>query len=134
MKENKWVKIAKQIIKGEDFELYVNDKGFYALRDLQGADLGDIQEREYTNLASIIDDLSLYHQDYYINDIKEVLEINLEEDKNYIDWSNYYNYIKEHKEEVEQKYSNVDYLLDELYVIIWCYDIPELNEKIREEE
>ena len=36
MEENKWVKIAKKIIKSEDFELYVNDKGFYALRDLQG--------------------------------------------------------------------------------------------------
>ena len=128
MKESKWVKIAKQIIKDEDFELYINDRGFYALKDLQGADLGDIEDREYTSLAQIIDDLGIYHVDYYLEDMKECLE------EDFDTLEDAYEYANENKIKMEKHYSNVNGLLDEIYVILYCYDIPELNEKIREEE
>lgn len=126
--ESKWVKIAKQIIKDEDFELYINDRGFYALKDLQGADLGDIEYREYTSLAQIIDDLGTYHVDYYLEDMEECLE------KDFNTLEDAYEYANENKIEMQKYYSDVNGFLDELYVILYCYDIPELNEKIREEE
>lgn len=128
MKENKWIKIAKQIIKEEDFELYINDKGFYALKDLHGANLGNIEDREYTSLAEIIADLDIYHRDYYLEDIEYCLE------RRFDTLEDAYKYANENKVEMNKHYSNLNEFLDEVYVILYCYDIPELNEKIREEE
>ena len=90
--------------------------------------MGRIEYREYTSLAQIIDDLGICHVDYYLEDMEECLE----EDFNTLEDA--YEYANKNKIEMQKHYSDVNNFLDEIYVILYCYDIPELNEKIRGEE
>ena len=57
------VAFAEQLIRQEGFELYV-DNGYFALRDLQEANLADIEEERFATLGVVIDRLDSYHEDY----------------------------------------------------------------------
>ena len=60
--------LALEIIDSEDFTVYRKDNGMLALKDNQGANWGDIEDREYEDLAQIIGDLEIYHHDYFEED------------------------------------------------------------------
>lgn len=68
-------RIALMIIESEDFELEVNkdengDKVFKLVDD-NSANWGDIESDEFYNLASVIDRLEAYHDDYYFKEFEE---------------------------------------------------------------
>lgn len=68
-------RIAKMIIESEDFELIIDkdkdgDKVF-KLVDNNSANLGDIESDEFYDLASVIDRLEAYHDDYYFKEFEE---------------------------------------------------------------
>lgn len=68
-------RIAKMIIESEDFELIIdkdeNGDKVFKLVDDGMANLGDIEFDEFYNLASVIDRMEIYHDDYYFEDFKE---------------------------------------------------------------
>lgn len=68
-------RIAKMIIGSEDFELEIdkdeNGDKVFKLVDDGMANLGNIESDEFYNLASVIDRMEIYHDDYYFEDFKE---------------------------------------------------------------
>lgn len=68
-------RIALMIIENEDFELEVNkdENGnkVFKLVDVNSANWGDIESDEFYNLASVIDRLEAYHDDYYFKEFEE---------------------------------------------------------------
>lgn len=73
-------KLALEIIDTEEFEVYKKDNGKLALHDLQGANLGDIQEEEFDDLADIICRLEIYHNDYFEEDLRECIKYEFDND------------------------------------------------------
>lgn len=68
-------KIALMIIESEDFELKIDkdedgDKVFKLVDD-NSANWGDIESDEFYNLATVIDRLETYHDDYYFKEFEE---------------------------------------------------------------
>lgn len=68
-------RIAKMIIESEDFELEIdkdeNGDKVFKLVDDGMANLGDIESDEFYNLASVIDRMEIYHDDYYFKEFEE---------------------------------------------------------------
>lgn len=68
-------RIALMIIESEDFELKIDkdkdgDKVFKLVDD-NSANWGDIESDEFYNLATVIDRLEAYHDDYYFKEFEE---------------------------------------------------------------
>lgn len=68
-------RIALMIIESEDFELKIDkdkdgDKVFKLVDD-NSANWGDIESDEFYNLATVIDRLENYHDDYYFKEFEE---------------------------------------------------------------
>lgn len=68
-------RIAMMIIESEDFELKVDKdedgNKVFKLVDDNSVNLGDIESDEFYNLATVIDRLEIYHDDYYFKEFKE---------------------------------------------------------------
>lgn len=68
-------RIALMIIESEDFELKIDkDKDgnkVFKLVDDNSANWGDIESDEFYNLATVIDRLEAYHDDYYFKEFEE---------------------------------------------------------------
>lgn len=68
-------RIALMIIESEDFELEIDrdedGNKVFKLVDDNSANWGDIESDEFYNLASVIDRLKTYHDDYYFKEFKE---------------------------------------------------------------
>ena len=72
--QNKWEKIFDDYLKTIDFRLLKDKKGKFHLQDSQGANLGNIESDSFDNADEIIDRLGVYHEDYIISDIEELLD------------------------------------------------------------
>lgn len=66
------ISIAGEIISTENFGLDIDKNGEFKLVDYQEANLGGIENDRFTNLANVIDRLSIYHQDTYYKPFKEI--------------------------------------------------------------
>lgn len=68
-------RIALMIIEGEDFELKIDKdedgNKVFKLVDDNSANWGDIESDEFYNLATVIDRLEAYHDDYYFKEFEE---------------------------------------------------------------
>lgn len=68
---------AKKIIEMEDFELLItSDNNHFHLHDLQGANLGCIEDEKFDNLSQVIERMSIYHDDYIYNPIEDRIDDN----------------------------------------------------------
>lgn len=63
---------ALEILNIEGFSLEVWNS-YFSIRDGEGANLGNIEKRKFSNLAEVIDSLDAYHEDYIYDD-KEMAE------------------------------------------------------------
>lgn len=63
---------ALEILNIEGFSLEVGNL-YFSLKDGEGANLGNIEKRKFSDLAEVIDSLDTYHNDYIYND-KEMAE------------------------------------------------------------
>lgn len=68
-------RIALMIIESEDFELKIDKdedgNKVFKLVDDNSANWGDIESDEFYNLATVIDRLEAYHDDYYFKEFEE---------------------------------------------------------------
>ena len=68
-------RIALMIIENEDFELKIDKdedgNKVFKLVDDNSANWGDIESDEFYNLATVIDRLEAYHDDYYFKEFEE---------------------------------------------------------------
>lgn len=71
--QNKWEKLFDEYLELIEFRLEKDKNGKFHLRDLQGANLGDIESDSFDNADEILDRLEVYHIDYIINDIEDAL-------------------------------------------------------------
>jgi len=70
--KEKIVQFFRQIINEYDFELIVDtSKNVFRLNDIQGGNLGNIEQEEFHTLADIIDRLEIYHQDYIYRSLED---------------------------------------------------------------
>lgn len=53
-----------------EFDLAVDDEGFWRVVDRQSANLGGIEQDKFETLASIVDRMDAYHNDYIIEDLE----------------------------------------------------------------
>lgn len=73
------INVVRQILDSEEFNLDVVEVAdgdwttalMYQLKDLQGGNYGDIENEYFDNLASIIDRMDIYHEDYFYNPFEE---------------------------------------------------------------
>lgn len=54
-----------------EFDLAVDDEGFWRVVDRQSANLGGIEQDKFETLASIVDRMDAYHNDYIIEDLEK---------------------------------------------------------------
>lgn len=106
MKKN-YAKICAMLLSDMDFKLIkqpeVEGIQYYSLEDLQGANLGKIENDRFDNTAAVLDRLDMYYDNYILDDLHEIYGLQdvysksfeelLEECKNnqniqpyYIDW------------------------------------------------
>lgn len=68
-------RIAVMIMESEGFELEIgkdeNGDNVFKLVDNESANLGDIESDEFYDLATVIDRLEGYHNDYYYREFEE---------------------------------------------------------------
>lgn len=65
--------MVNDIVEQMDFKINIDDNMF-SLIDLQGAYWGDIDKDRFENLESLLDRLDIYINDYYLEDMDELLE------------------------------------------------------------
>lgn len=65
--------MVNDIVEQMDFKINIDDNMF-SLIDLQGAYWGDIDKDRFSNLDSLLDRLEIYINDYFIEDMEELLE------------------------------------------------------------
>jgi hypothetical protein len=76
--KNKYEKLFDDFLSTTDFQLVKYSDGF-GLVDLQGANLGDIEEDRFETAEDVFNRMDIYIDDYYLNDISELLhERNIE--------------------------------------------------------
>lgn len=73
------------------FELIVNDDFTLSLKDLEGANLGDIESDTFKDFDDVIDRLEIYHYDYIVRDLEEQFDI---KEENFDNWKEIYRYLK----------------------------------------
>lgn len=79
--KNKYEILFGEFLSVTEFKLVKYTDGF-GLVDLQGANLGDIEGDRFKTAEDIIDRMDVYINDYFLNDIDELLdEKNIE-----VDW------------------------------------------------
>lgn len=71
--KNKYENLFDSFLSITDFRLVKYLDGF-GLIDLQGADLGEIESDRFKTAADIFDRMDIYINDYFINDIDELLD------------------------------------------------------------
>lgn len=77
--QNKWEKIFNEFLDLTEFTLVKHktgledEDGVWSLIDLQGANLGDIESDRFKNAAGILDRMEIYINDYFIEDIENLL-------------------------------------------------------------
>lgn len=73
---NEATEVFKTFLDVIEFELVFHGEEGWGLVDLQGANLGDIEGDRFQTAAEIIERLSAYIEDYYLDDLEEeMLEI-----------------------------------------------------------
>lgn len=71
--QNKWEKLFEEFLDLIEFSLLKRanyDWGMWSLVDLQGANLGNIEEDEFVSATDIIDRLDIYINDYFFDDLE----------------------------------------------------------------
>lgn len=77
--KNKWEKTFNEFLELIEFSLVKHKNEFeegdyiWSLIDLQGANLGDIQSDRFKDAVGIVDRLEIYINDYFIDDIENLL-------------------------------------------------------------
>lgn len=77
--QNKWERIFNEFLELIEFALVKHkteledEAGIWSLVDLQGANLGDIESDRFNNAAGIVDRMEIYINDYFIEDIENLL-------------------------------------------------------------
>ena len=85
-----------------DFNYKINKDNEIQLIDLQGANLGGIEEETFSNVSQIIERLETYIDDYFMQSLGEIIGIDLYY-YTYEDMKKLLNdYLQEHKEEKEE--------------------------------
>jgi hypothetical protein len=69
-----------------EFELISNEDNTFSLKDLQGANLGDIEEDVFKDEWEVLDRLDIYHLDYIIRPIEEIYDVNFITYEEYLDF------------------------------------------------
>lgn len=69
------VDFFRQLLNVYEFELLisknVNAEDIFKLRDIQGGNLGEIEQDEFSTLADVIERLEVYHQDYIYQSLED---------------------------------------------------------------
>lgn len=68
-----------------EFDLSVDEENNWRVVDRQGANLGGIEQDKFETLASIIERMEIYHNDYIIRDLEECFP-----DIEYSNWNDLY--------------------------------------------
>ena len=81
LKQEKIVKFFKEMLNVYEFDLiidtYENAESVFRLKDLQGGNLGGIEQENFYTLQDIINRLDVYHQDYIYKPLEEKENIKL---------------------------------------------------------
>lgn len=75
MENEKYIKLFNEILNCEDFELVRYKNGDFGLHDLQGANLGGIEEETFETMVQVLDRMEVYHIDYFENPTEEFYEV-----------------------------------------------------------
>lgn len=82
-------KNIEELVNYVEFELEVNPNGTLALVDTQGANLGGIENQEFSTYREVVDRLSTYFSDYILEPLCNDLGI-----EDYQDDKDLYNQVK----------------------------------------
>ena len=72
--KNTYEKLFDEFLIITDFQLLKHKDGTFSLKDLQLANLANIEGDRFTSVLKILDRLDIYIQDYLISDIEEALD------------------------------------------------------------
>ena len=96
--QNKWEKLFDGFLDLTEFRLIKHkgnddeyDPWMWSLIDLQGANLGNIESDRFSDVQGIFDRMGIYINDYFIQDIEDLLEekgIEITWDDDYQDYIN----------------------------------------------
>ena len=106
MNKSYWdYKNISQLLELYEFDIILNDDLTLSVRDLQGANLGDIESEKFKTFDEIIDRMEAYHYDYIVRSLEEIYDIN---EMYFDDWKDMYKWLKEN--EMDTNYNrNIPY-------------------------
>ena len=74
MKQNKYEKLFDNFMGTIEFALIKYPDDTWGVRDIQGANLGDIESDRFGNAAGVLDRMNIYIYDYFVRSLEECLE------------------------------------------------------------
>lgn len=72
--KNKYEKLFDEMLEYMEFRLVKYPDGTFGLIDLQGGNLGNIEDDRFDNAVQLLDRLDIYYDDYFINPIADELK------------------------------------------------------------
>lgn len=72
--KNKYEKLFDEMLEYMEFRLVKYPDGTFGLVDLQGGNLGNIEDDRFDNAVQLLDRLDIYYDDYFINPIADELK------------------------------------------------------------
>lgn len=72
--KNKYEKLFDEMLEYMEFRLVKYPDGTFGLIDLQGGNLGNIEDDRFDNALQLLDRLDIYYDDYFINPIADELK------------------------------------------------------------
>lgn len=120
----------KELLNEMDFDVYKDSNGCYRLYDIQGANLGGIEEETFEDAGEIADRLNIYYEDYFFKDLEEKFEsykdeLNLNNEQmpyNMEDWINFYDKLKNSNPEIVE---GLEYSISYFRTVVEVIDNPE---------
>lgn len=112
MNKQDLTKRFKELLDEIDFAVYKDSDEFYRLYDVQGGNLGGIDEETFDDAGEIADSLDIYYEDYFFKDLEEKFEsykdeLNLDEEQmpySMEDWIDFYEKIKKSNPEIAERF------------------------------
>lgn len=120
-KQNKYEKLFDEFLDFIEVELIKLNENLFKVRDLQEANLGDVESDEFKNATQLIDRLDSYIEDYIIRSVEE----RLDEIGKYIANIPYEDILRDGRKYLPN--SNNDWDLDVIDMICYHFNDIDLN-------
>jgi len=117
--EEKAIELFNEFLELVEFNLMKTKDGQFWLYDCQGADLGNISEERFETVAEVLDRLTIYEEDYILEDLLHSIDNELGWQGSYEHWDDLLKFRDKMPNEYQWDFDVLDLICN-----CWSYNIP----------